>query len=209
MGRRERAVFGGLLTGIGEGMLLKSSNRQKDEIANRKAIIDSLKESSKGAMTDSQEFDRVVSSHTTEGMDGKSTDWPAVIKIFEKSGRQDFVEMARQGEKPVDINSPEYLAAEESADAWIDAQAGWFSPDSSDFKDYGGNREQARQAKVREFLQGGSGATGTTGAAGTTGSSLTSAGQYSTAEDVGQAFQDGKISQQEAERILRDQFGYQ
>ncbi len=44
MGRRERAVFGGLLSGVGEGMLLQSSNRQKEEIANRKAIIDSLKE---------------------------------------------------------------------------------------------------------------------------------------------------------------------
>ncbi len=44
MGSKELAIFGGLLSGVGEGVLLKSRNRQKDEVDRRAAIIARLKE---------------------------------------------------------------------------------------------------------------------------------------------------------------------
>lgn len=156
MGRKELAVFGGLLSGIGQGMIAQDTKRMEEEKTKRLEIIAGLKLDNSGMSAgDKRLWDTTVASKTTEGIAGSTTDWDAITKLFEKSGRLDLAEISRQTAKPLDVNSDEYLAAEEAADAWINAQAGWFSTDSSDFKEYGGNREQARQAKIREFLPGG------------------------------------------------------
>lgn len=44
MGRRERAVIGGLLTGLGEGLVNRDRDRRKEEQERRKEIIARLKE---------------------------------------------------------------------------------------------------------------------------------------------------------------------
>ncbi len=209
MGSKELAIFGGLLSGVGEGVLLKSRNRQKDEIAKRDAIIAKLKGDGGGMSADDKRlWDVTVGSKTTEGLEGKTQNWPAITTLFEEMGRLDLAELARQSEAPLDHNSDAYLAAEEAADKWIKEQASWFKTDSTDFKDFGGNREQARQAKIREFYQG-SGTLQGEPAAPAEAATTASSGEYSTAEDVGEAYKNGKISKTEAARILREQFGYQ
>ncbi len=214
MGRKELAVFGGLLSGIGQGMIAQDTKRMEEEKTKRLEIIAGLKLDNSGMSAgDKRLWDTTVASKTTEGIAGSTTDWDAITKLFEKSGRLDLAEISRQTAKPLDVNSDEYLAAEEAADAWINAQAGWFSTDSSDFKEYGGNREQARQAKIREFLPGGSAAAPAAAPAASPAETAPvtetgSLGEYSTAEDVGKAYKNGRISKTEAARILREQFGY-
>jgi hypothetical protein len=48
-------------------------------------------------------------------------------------------------------DDPLWNEAQTRADAWVDSQAGLLSSDEDDFKDYGGNREEARQRKALEF----------------------------------------------------------
>jgi hypothetical protein len=55
-------------------------------------------------------------------------------------------------------DGPLYAKAEAMAEKWVKEQAGTLSRDSSDFKQYGGNRQQALAAKTQEFyamLKGG------------------------------------------------------
>lgn len=60
-------------------------------------------------------------------------------------------------ETPQGSTAPDYDAAlsraRERAEAWADQQAGWLSSDKSDFKEWGGNREQAIAEKTQEFLR--------------------------------------------------------
>lgn len=105
-------------------------------------------------------IDGVVAKNTTpaSGLNGQEVvDWEAV---YDDLKRSDYPELAklyepRGGGKStaIDTTSDQYREAETRADAWIDAQAGWFSRDSSDFKEFGGNREEARNAKIMEFYE--------------------------------------------------------
>lgn len=83
-------------------------------------------------------------------------------------------------------DDPALLAkAEEMADKWVKGQAGFLSSDSSDFAKYGGNREQARAAKVKEFYAMLSGDEAGTGASPS--GVATQAGNYTKDEAVAAA----------------------
>jgi hypothetical protein len=91
---------------------------------------------------------------TTAGEDGKPvTDWHATSNKLRQEGFPELADLVDPGydQKPTDVNSAEYMRAEQMADEWIGNQAGWLSGDATDFKDFGGNRTDARAAKVNEF----------------------------------------------------------
>lgn len=58
-----------------------------------------------------------------------------------------------QEQTGIDTGSELYAKAEKMAKRWVDSQAGWASTDGSDFKQYGGNRQQALTEKTAEFYQ--------------------------------------------------------
>lgn len=178
---------------------------------------------------DKRLWDVVKFRHTTKGGLGgeDQVDYDAMADDFKEAGRLDLAKIAspagRKDTSGVDMNDPAYAKAEEQANAWISSQAGWFSPDSSDFKDFGGNREQARAAKVTEFydrLKGrkpaadapasGGGAARVPAASGkTTAPAASATKKYTSAEDVRAAFKRGELKREDATRILREQFDYQ
>lgn len=58
-----------------------------------------------------------------------------------------------QEQSGIDTGSELYAKAEKMAKQWVNDQAGWASSDGSDFKQYGGNRQQALAEKTAEFYQ--------------------------------------------------------
>lgn len=104
---------------------------------------------------DARLWDRLERRFTSDkGYSGKVTDWASVADEFRKMGREDLAQLASSsGGSPIDTASPEFLKAEEMAKKWVDGQAGWGSLDSTDFAEYGGNREAAQQAKTIEYYQ--------------------------------------------------------
>lgn len=108
---------------------------------------------------DKRLWDVVKQRNTTKGgLAGEdTTDYLAMAEDFKRQGRADLAQIASPpgSGKPagMDVNDPAYAEAQKKADAWVSNQAGWLSTDSSDFKDYGGNREQARAKKTEEFYR--------------------------------------------------------
>lgn len=105
---------------------------------------------------DKRLWDSTVQRHTTKGLGGEQTDWDAVSSTLRDQGREDLANLAGQpagSSGKVKIDSPEYREAQRQADAWVDEQADAFGFDSDDFKQYGGNREEARTAKTLELYR--------------------------------------------------------
>lgn len=77
-----------------------------------------------------------------------------------KPGSNQWERVAEPGEAaPLSMDPDELeFQAGEYADNRVKEQAGWFSLDSSDFADYGGSREKAREAYRQEFVAGRTGA---------------------------------------------------
>ena len=94
------------------------------------------------------------------------------------------------------------VQAEQMAEAWVNEQAKAWNADSTDFKDYGGNRVQAKAAKAQEFYAQLSGQPQQALAA-----PAAPAGQYASAEEVRAAYRSGQMSREQAAAILRSDFG--
>lgn len=57
-------------------------------------------------------------------------------------------------EIPVSISPEQQLAANQFADKTVDQLAGWFTTDATDFSDWGGSREAAKEYFRQNYLQG-------------------------------------------------------
>lgn len=185
----------------------------------------------KGLLTDKQTIEMVALKHTTTGADGQDQiDWNAVADDLAKNNREDLANLARVNGNTKGRDDLAWSEANSRADKWVENQASIWNSDKTDFADYGGNREEARQAKAMEYynqltnLGGGDGDTekrvtqpqvqpSNAAASGSlvrddsgkvTGSkSMT----YKSREDVGEAVRKGKLTREEAIRILKEQFG--
>lgn len=156
----------------------------------------------------------VRSKYTRDGLQGETTDWASMAReLAEVHQRPDLAKLAQpaQGAQGVDVESPEWRQAEQMADDWISGQAGLFRTDATDFKDFEGNREQARQAKTLEIYQQltGQAPAPAPAAGGAAPASKPSNGQpqFQSADEVKAAYQRGDISREQAISILRSQFG--
>ncbi len=148
----------------------------------------------------------------TEGvgsLEGESIIWPDVAKALHAEGRPDLARMAEGfagGRSSIKPDSPEYLKAEEEAEAWGSDQAGWFSSDKKDFAKFGGNRTAAVQAKTEELYRKYTGQ-GAAAPAAKPAAAKTLDSQYKTEAEVGEAYQSGALTFEQAQNILREQFG--
>jgi hypothetical protein len=168
---------------------------------------------------DKRLWDATIQRHTTESTGGKKTDWEAVSATLIQQGRQDLASMAGQpagASDKIDVSSREYREAQMQADAWVDEQANPLGLDRTDFKDHGGNREQARQAKTMEIYQQLTGKGGSAPAAGNkqqgqqpkVATPKQAKSDYKSADDVKAAMKSGKLTREQALSILRSQFGF-
>jgi len=214
MGRRETAVVGGLLSGFGEGMMLKSSNKQKDEIAKRDALIASLKGGAKGQMTDSQLVSAVTKANTTTGLYGDTVNYDNIIRtLAEREGRPDLARLITQGEtQSIDEGSPEAMKIIGEVEA-ESAERGPWGPDflrseekMSKLYDGFTSADDWEKYEIDRRLKQ-MGAAGS--AAGSSDSQATPAAStsYATKEDVKAAYMAGEISRADASKILADKFG--
>jgi len=165
------------------------------------------------SVEDKRELDAAIDRHTSGkgSLEGEKTDWDGVATRLDKLGRQDLADRVRSMETPgsgkVDVGSAEYREAKRQAEEWASGKAGLLRSDKTDFSDYGGNRAEAINAKTLELYRELTGAGGTKGSDGVPGTQAQ--GTYKTAEEVGEAYRAGKLSQAEAKKILREQFGYE
>ena len=212
MGSAKR-IFGGLLTGAGEGLLEKARaerrealfrlregaiteraterERRADERAGKahersRELLTSVVTGEGGDLVgitrggdtkpldlkagkkpgdsglsvgDKRDLDAAIERHTTgkDSFEGEQTDWDAVAKRLRTIGREDLARRVESVEAPASsrtgVESPDYIEAKKQAEKWASDQAGFWSPDSKDFKDFGGNRTEAIQAKTMEFYR--------------------------------------------------------
>ena len=109
------------------------------------------------SVEDKRELDTAIEVHTSGkgSLEGEKTDWDAVAKRLRRNGRADLAarvaSMDSSGSSRIDVESPEYREAQSQAEEWASDQAGFFSTDKSDFSKYGGNRQEAVQAKTMEL----------------------------------------------------------
>lgn len=210
---KAQAVFGGLLSGVGQGMVMQHEQRREEALERARQIREDKRlrkdreftrerdqadrehrsgllsqvdtdregnrigitasgetrelgyqapldsESQPGSMSseDQRLWDAAIQRHTSteDGFDDReTTDWEAVSASLREQGREDLAQLAGPAaglSDRIDVNSSEYIEAARRADEWVSSQAGWLSTDSSDFDEFGGNREQARQQKTLEF----------------------------------------------------------
>lgn len=117
------------------------------------------KGSGKGYLSpdDKRLLDATVKRHTTNsGLAGEVVDWDAVAETLRDQGREDLANLngpPKGDSKRIDVQSPEYREAKRQAAAWVEEQADAMGFDSDDFKDYGGNREEARKQKTLEIYR--------------------------------------------------------
>lgn len=168
--------------------------------------------------SDKRIFDAAVQRETTKSATGEKTNWSGVARRLTDMGRPDLAMLAGAG-GGVDVESPEYKEAQRRAEAWASGEAGLLSRDSTDFADYGGNRQEAIRQKTMEFYNELTGRGGKTAPPTDTEAPDTEvpaadtqqAGnvEYDSAEAVRDAFREGDLSREAALKILRDKFGYQ
>lgn len=224
MGRKELAVLGGLLSGIGEGMMSQDTKRMEEERTKRLEIIAGFKNDQKGLLTDKQMIDTIFKANTTKGggLEGDSVNHMNIIAILEKEGRKDLADLIRQGDKPLDMDSDEYLAADKQAEKEANERDPiginkWREEATNEAFD-GKGRERWKYDRTLEILGAGGTpssmgmATSIEPAPGTSGIIPISRGgdakgDYKTTAEVGAAYLAGKISAAEAEKIIREQFG--
>lgn len=116
------------------------------------------KGSGKGYLSpeDKRLWDATVQRNTTKGLSGEAVDWDAVAETLRDQGREDMAEMAgpaNANTNKVKVDSQEYREAKRQAEAWVDEQSTAMGVDEDEFKEYGGNREEARQAKTLEIYR--------------------------------------------------------
>jgi hypothetical protein len=105
---------------------------------------------------DKRLWDTVKDRHTISlGLGETTTDWMAVADEFRQMDRPALASLAApaEGGSVVDMQSDEWVRAEEMANDWAGERAGWFSTDKTDFAEHGGSRTEAKLAKTREFYE--------------------------------------------------------
>lgn len=107
------------------------------------------------SVKDKRLWDTVKDRFTTKGLQGETTDWKAVAAEFKRQNRPDLAQLAAPpgAGATIDVNSDQYMKAEQMAEDWVNGQAGFWRSDKTDFAQYGGNREEAKQAKTMEFYR--------------------------------------------------------
>ncbi|TFH43017.1 MAG: hypothetical protein E4H01_12655 [Lysobacterales bacterium] len=150
---------------------------------------------------------KFIKMHTkTDDEDIDHTDYRGVYEGLIGAGRPDLAADYEKLANTVDMKSEKWLRAESDAGKWLQEQTKWYNSDATDLAKYGGNPVQAKKEKALEFYNMGSGKTSSVAPA-STAPAAQSGGTYSTPDDVGKAYQRGQLSQPEAEKILREQFG--
>lgn len=168
----------------------------------------------------------VKDKYTSKDLEGETVDWESVAKeLRDVHGRPDLAKLAQpmedSGSSGVDVDSAQYREAQRMADEWISGKAGLLRSDKTDFAKYGGNREEARQAKTLEFyrqLTGGQQDAAPEDESRSAVAASPPAGDskgrgkgksFSSPEQVRDAFKRGELTRDEALRVLRAQFGMQ
>ena len=107
----------------------------------------------KGQMTDSQLLAFMEGKHNTGDANYPVIDRNAAAADLERQGRKDLADIMRDalGSGPKD--DALWSEAKAAADKWVNNKAGWTSTDATDFADYEGDREKAREAKAQEIYR--------------------------------------------------------
>ncbi len=157
MSAQAKRLAGGLLTGIGEGILLKAANVEARQAEARKnaALY--------GGRTagDKRLVDEAVARYTTETFDGDVVDTDSVGSYLMDIGRPDLAQLyAPTANKPIDRDSDEWLDAGIQAEAEMNEKAGYFSTDKTDFADSDGSRTRFKTERQLELYNERTGRTG-------------------------------------------------
>jgi len=242
MGRKEMAVLGGALSGLGKGLVDQDSARRKEAQEQRDRSLEIIRDKNRAGLLTSTVTDingnligitgeantknlniqgikpgmtaedariesKFIKMHTkTDDEDIDHTDYKGVYEGLIGANRPDLAADYEKLANAVNEDDPRFRKAESDADKWINEQSKRLNFDSEDFADYGGNRFQAKKEKTLEFYNMAIGKTSSVAPA-STAPAAQSGGTYSTPDDVGKAYQRGQLSQPEAEKILREQFG--
>ncbi len=172
-------------------------------IKDYKAIVDGLGLSAR----DTALINAAAKPETTDSgsLEGKTTNWAAVAERLIKRGRPDLAKLVGPMEGAAsgitDPFDPLYMEAKKKAENWASDTAGWTTSDKEDFKQWGTKTEAIQQKTMEFYNQLKSGGRGSPAAAATVDT------QYKTDRDVKQAYLSGKLTRDQAAKILREQFG--
>lgn len=156
----ERRESRGLLASVetGEGMQAIGVTRGGGRVDLGFKMAPSASSASAGGMSagDQRLWNAAVERHTTSNDFGNDqVDWAAVATDLRRQGHADLAQLAESstGGTTIDMNSDEWLRAEQMADDWIAEKTTVLGRDKNELADYGGSRTQARLAKTQEFYR--------------------------------------------------------
>lgn len=158
---------------------------------------------------DKRLIDQAKDRYTTESYEGAVIDWKRVDAYLAAQGRPDLAAPRRiSGDTSIDKTSDEWLSAQKDAEKTAKEMERFWKFDTTVFEPFGGETKFIRDKTMEYYLADkGIAAGGTKPAVSgtrTNGRNDT----YKSAEEVGEAYRAGRITYAEAERIVRQQFGY-
>jgi hypothetical protein len=221
MGYKEKNLFGGLMSGIGQGMVAQDVKRRKQAVADRDAMLADLREGRAVSKEGREVWTHTLKDFTTKGQ-GKEDiiNYEGAAKWFSDNGHDDLAERARSKiSTEVDRDSDKFLEAGIQAKKNA-KKINPFGPDALR-KDavkeaYGEGGEDAWiEEETLRIFHGKPKTVGLMNSVPDTAVATTAAApskpisssQYKSVADVGAAYMAGKLTKAEADKILIEQFG--